>query len=72
MVEVEEVPKESTGREAESPSEVIEKHNPLTGLGLGNQLVAGNAPFNSGRHLAGADKGFDGDPGGLGAFPAAS
>ena len=72
MVEIEEVPKESASWEAESPSEVVKKHDTLTRLGQRKRLLAGNAPLNSGWYLPGADEGFNGGFGNLRTLPTAA
>src|SRR3954466_6352690 len=70
VVEVEEGTEESARGKTETASKVSKEDDSLTGPCLGHYLVAGDAPLDLGRHLAGSDEGLDGDGRSFGPFPA--
>src|SRR4051812_15563836 len=70
VVEVQEGTEESARGKTETASKVSKEDDSLTGLCLGHYLVAGDAPLDLGRHLAGSDEGLDGDGRSFGPFPA--
>src|SRR3954471_24736511 len=70
VVEVQEGTEESARGKTETASKMSKEDDSLTGSCLGHYLVAGDAPLDLGRHLAGSDEGLDGDSRSLGPLPA--
>src|SRR3954471_6665865 len=70
VVEVQEGTEESARGKTETASKMSKEDDSLTGSCLGHYLVAGDAPLDLGRHLAGSDEGLDGDGRSFGPLPA--
>src|SRR3954463_12979454 len=70
VVEVQDGTEESARGKTETASKMSKEDDSLTGSCLGHYLVAGDAPLDLGRHLAGSDEGLDGDGRCFGPLPA--